>query len=102
MRKSDLITSIAMIPDTDERLHRIGLILTGKDPSSIKAPERLIKRVEVARRLGLCPRSVDNLSADGALKPVRLPGRMRAVGFRESDVRALLDAGPSPSRGGES
>jgi hypothetical protein len=54
------------------------------------APARIIRRMEVARRLGRSPRAVDRLAAEGALRKVLLPGRTRAAGFRESDVAALI------------
>ena len=38
-------------------------------------------------------RSLDALAADGKLSRVRLPGRRRAAGFREADVRALIEEG---------
>lgn len=57
------------------------------------APARIIRRMEVARRLGRSPRAVDRLAAEGALRKVLLPGRTRAAGFRESDVAALIAGG---------
>jgi hypothetical protein len=49
-------------------------------------PPRLLRRVEVARRLSCSVRTVDKLP----LKKVKLPGRRRAAGFLESDVNDLL------------
>ncbi len=54
-------------------------------------PECLLRRKETARRLGVTQRAVDRLAAAGYLPRVRLPGRVRAVGFRESDVSAIIE-----------
>jgi hypothetical protein len=51
---------------------------------------RLIRRAETARRLSCSLRTVDKLSASGVLRKRRLPGRIRASGFLESDVEALI------------
>jgi hypothetical protein len=47
---------------------------------------RILRRAEVARRLACSLRTVDKLP----LKKFKLPGRVRAAGFLESDVNALL------------
>jgi len=53
---------------------------------------RILKRAEVAKRLAVCPRTIDNLAKIGALKRRILPGRVRSVGFLESDVLGLITA----------
>lgn len=55
-------------------------------------PPRLLRRREVAARLAVCPRVIDNLARQGALRRVKLPGRMRGAGYVETEVDALLDA----------
>ena len=50
----------------------------------------VIRRKDAARRLGCCVRVIDRLAQEGKLKRVRLPGRVRAAGFLESDLHALL------------
>ena len=65
---------------------------TSPAPAAPTGP-RLIRRKEAARMLGTSTRTVDALAADGALARVRLPGRRRAAGFREADVRALIEGG---------
>ena len=55
-------------------------------------PARLLRHAEVARRLGVGRRTVNNLARRGVLHRVILPGNHRALGFREEDV-ALLIAG---------
>jgi len=44
----------------------------------------------VCGRLSICRRSLTNLVRRGALKPVRLPGCTRAIGFRRSEVDKLM------------
>jgi excisionase family DNA binding protein len=53
---------------------------------------RLLRRAEVARRLGCSHRTVDNLARKGSLPRVLLPGRKRAIGFRLADFERLLNA----------
>lgn len=65
---------------------------TSTDVASSSVP-RLLRRREVAKLLNVNQRTVDNLSASGALPRVKLPGRSRSVGFREADVIALIQEG---------
>lgn len=53
-------------------------------------PERIVRRKESARMLGCTTRTIDNLSRTGVLPRVRLPGRERGLGVRESDVLAII------------
>lgn len=59
------------------------------DIISVSHP-RLVRRAEVARRLSCSLRTVDKLAASGVLRKRKLPGRVRAAGFLESDLNALL------------
>ena len=59
-------------------------------PSDATAP-RLIKRAEAANRLGYSTRMMDKLAASGVLRKCKLPGRVRAAGFLESDIPALIE-----------
>jgi predicted DNA-binding transcriptional regulator AlpA len=51
---------------------------------------RIIRRAEAAHRLSRSLRFVDKLAASGVLPKRKLPGRMRASGFLESDLNELL------------
>ena len=53
----------------------------------------LIRRAEVARRMSCSIRMVDKLAAAGLLRKRKLPGRVRASGFLESDVSAFITGG---------
>jgi len=57
----------------------------------VPAPARILRRDEVAQRLACSVRAVDHWAQQGLLKKIRLPGRSRAVGFRETDVQALIN-----------
>jgi excisionase family DNA binding protein len=57
--------------------------------STIVAPRPLLTRKEVAELLRVSVRTVDRLTADGVLRPVRLRARGR-VTFRSADVQALI------------
>jgi predicted DNA-binding transcriptional regulator AlpA len=74
--------------------------LKGEDAGRVAPPtqHRLLRRRDVAERLGMSLRTVDNLHKDGILEKVRFPGRLRAAGFREADVNSLLCAGDSGQR----
>jgi predicted DNA-binding transcriptional regulator AlpA len=50
----------------------------------------LIRRKEVAERLSVSLRTVDSLAQSGTLHKRTFPGRVRASGFLESEVDALL------------
>jgi excisionase family DNA binding protein len=52
--------------------------------------EKLVSKREVAERLSLSLRSVDRLTAKGALRRVRVLGSVR---FRLSDVLAIIEGG---------
>ena len=58
---------------------------------------RLLRPVEAARRLSRSVRSVHRLAKEGFLPKVKLPGRVRACGFRESDLAALITGGEGGS-----
>lgn len=70
-----------------ERRRLVSLI---QEPARDICP-RLLRPGEVARRLGVCRRTVANLRKQGVLVPVMLPGRSHALGFREIDVSALIE-----------
>jgi hypothetical protein len=55
---------------------------------------RIVHRAEAAKIFGCSLRLIDRLSAQGALRKVRLPGRQRAAGFVEQEVLALMDERP--------
>jgi hypothetical protein len=70
---------------------RRGLLAEFAKTATASEPDRLIKRSEVARLLGRTPRTVDLWVRRGLLRRVHLPGRLRAPGFRLSDVQALIE-----------
>lgn len=59
-----------------------------------QTPTRIIGRREFAARAGRSIRWVDDLVRRGVIEKVRLPGSARAIGFRESEVEALLSGQP--------
>jgi len=58
---------------------------------------RLIRRAEAARRLSRSVRTVDKLAASGVLQKRKLPGRVKASGFLESELEALILASAKAS-----
>ena len=59
-------------------------------PPSVE-PDRLLRPKAAADRLGCTPRTIFNLLKSGALHRVILPGRIRALGIRESEIVALIE-----------
>ncbi len=55
--------------------------------------DRILRRPEAARRLGVGVKALDLWKRRGVLEPVTIPGSSRALGFRESDVEALIAGG---------
>ena len=73
---------------TQEERTRLHLALAEKERTS--ATPRLLRRKEVAARLGLSLRAVDRLCEERTLSKRILPGRKRSTGVLESDVDALI------------
>jgi len=82
---------------TPDRARLMALLRKGgpeKPDTAPAAPEpRLLRRAEAARRLGCSIRCIDNWARDKILDKVRMPGRVRAAGFREADIRRLIEGG---------
>src|ERR1017187_4460099 len=78
-----------------ERARLLKLLRQVEDPKpkveTVSVP-KVLQRKEVAARLGRTLRFVDALAQNGTLRKVKLPGRQRAIGFRESDITALIEA----------
>jgi len=74
------------------RAQILGAIRRGGEEAAPAAPPtpRIMRRIEAARVLGRSLRAVDILAEQGILERVRLPGRVRAAGFRERDVFNLV------------
>jgi len=68
---------------------RYGTVVEKPSPTQTPTP-RIIRRDEAARLLSSSLRLVDRLAQEGTLKKVTLPGRKRAAGFLEADIRALM------------
>jgi Fe2+ or Zn2+ uptake regulation protein len=78
---------------TPERVKIIYRLKRGDSPKKPEAPAvaKLLRRETVAERLCCSLRTVDKLAVQGLLHKVTLPGRKRAIGFRETDVDALVN-----------
>ena len=55
-----------------------------------KPKTRILQRKEVARRFNRSLRFVDKLAVEGILPRAKMPGRIRACGYREEDVERLM------------
>jgi len=61
------------------------------DEPPVERPRaRILQRAEVAKRFGRSLRFVDKLAVEGILQRVKMPGRVRACGYREEDVERLI------------
>lgn len=61
-----------------------------KGPRAAAVHDRVLRRPEAASRLGVGVKALDLWKRRGVLVPVTIPGSSRALGFRESDVEALI------------
>ncbi len=77
-----------------DRARLLALLRQGQDApkpeTTGECVARIIRRAEAARRLSCSLRTVDKLGVTGVLPKRKLPGRVRAAGFLESDVAALI------------
>jgi predicted DNA-binding transcriptional regulator AlpA len=71
----------------------IGLVDDGPGNTQAQAESRLLRRHEVARRLSVSLRTVDNWARQGVLTKRKLPGRLRAAGFSSLEVDRLITVG---------
>ena len=65
----------------------IGKLISTPAPQE---PDRLIRPKAAALRLGCTSRTIFNLLKAGNLTRVKLPGRTRGAGIRESEIAALI------------
>lgn len=63
------------------------------DTPAPQEPDRLLRPKDAAVRLGVTPRTIFNLLKSGALTRVRLPGRKRGCGVRDSEIADLVAGG---------
>lgn len=73
-----------------DRSSLLVLLRNGTGPTKPTDVVRIIRRREAAQRLSCSLRTIDKLAATGVLRKRKLPGRVRASGFLESDLVALL------------
>ena len=73
----------------------LGLVDDTTDATAAPVDVRLLRRHEVARRLSVSLRTVDNWAREGLLAKKRLPGRKRACGFNSVEVDKLITHGVS-------
>lgn len=64
-----------------------------ENDAATMAPQvaKIIRRSDAARRFSCSLRTIDNWARAGILHKVKLPGRIRAAGFRESDLAMLIE-----------
>ena len=54
-------------------------------------PDRIVRIRAAADRMSVTPRTIFNLLKSGALTRVKLPGRSRGAGIRNSELTALIE-----------
>ena len=47
---------------------------------------KIIRRKEAASRLGVTPQTIDKWARQGIIKKHSIKGRIRSIGFRESEI----------------
>lgn len=82
------------VTPADRVLIITGIRNHGRQPTQTKPVEqqetRILRRAEVARRLGRSIRTIDKMVSEGMIQKVTFPGRKRACGFRLADIERLL------------
>jgi hypothetical protein len=76
-----------------DRARLLALLRNGperRDAVSAPPEPRLVRRAEAARRLSVSLRAIDNWARAGILRKVKLPGRVRACGFRADEIDAVI------------
>ena len=90
--KTTLKADTSLTPEERRRL--LATIRAGgqqpKQKPTVRAGPRILRRREVAKRLGVTMRAIDKWAREGILRKVKLPGRVRGCGFLESDVEHLM------------
>jgi len=79
--------------DAAER-RRILAAAEGEATSPTHSTVRVLRHRAFAERLGVTTRTLSNLVRTGKLRPIKLPGRSRALGFAESDLADLIGGAP--------
>ena len=80
--------------ETAERSRLLKLIRDGAPqptPPIQSATPRILRRGQVADLFSVSPRCVDRWGKTGLIQRVTLPGHVRASGYREGDVRQLIE-----------
>ncbi len=72
----------------DERKALVEALKRGLKAEAVH--DRVLRRPEAAQRLGVSVKALDIWKRRGVLKPVIIPGSSRALGYRESDIDALI------------
>jgi len=52
--------------------------------------DKILRRAQVAKQFGVSLGAIDLWGKQGILQRIKLPNRVRACGYRESDVCALI------------
>jgi hypothetical protein len=92
----DIIKSVLAADTTIQPAERARLLNSLKAPAATKPAEqeglKVWTRRELAKRLGRSLRFIDKLAQSGVLQRVKVPGRVRGIGFQASQVEALFGA----------
>lgn len=91
---------------TEERAEILRIIRGGgrrllQSSGRVVGEDRIIPRKAVASLFNRTTRAVDKWAREGLLTRVKLPGRKRSVGFRESEVIALMGGGANQTSEGK-
>jgi predicted DNA-binding transcriptional regulator AlpA len=90
MSKSELITTIAGLPDGDERLARVAAALSGTAEDTRRGSLRLMRICEAVNVSGLSRTTIYRMLSAGTLNPVTIrPGA--APRIREDELRAIVE-----------
>lgn len=90
-------TALAAVLNADSSLGKVqiktalSVLASAANAKAIEIPDRILRRPEVAKLLGVSVKRIDQLAQRGILSRVVLPGTSRAIGYREADIRAITE-----------
>ena len=86
-----IVALLPTLPDAGMRRRvEAALIAPPPDKMPVALPDRVLSSAETACAFSVTTKTVFRMAKEGTLHRVKLPGRVRGVGFLQSEVSALL------------
>lgn len=69
----------------------VSVLESKSNAKAYDTPDRILRRPEVARLLGVSVKRIDQLALRGLLRRITIPGTSRAIGYSEESIRAITE-----------